>query len=437
MAEERGSLNDALLDGAAPKEAAHPRRWVAVGLTACGSAMNAFQFMNFSPIADLSTGVFSATTGQVSWLYSASLLSVLPAFFLAVRWTSAPATQRGALRAMHGLNLAAALLRAGSAYVGSYALAMASSVLLGVAASFVISAFTSVSQRWLPAAERPLGVSLTVQANYFGWLLGAVLVPYACVAKSGLVRLLEVQAAAAGLLFVLAAFGAPEPPADGGAVAAEVAAADLDVAPPSPKFGLTTAVRELAARPRWLASCAAYALAGGVGFAVPAAQDIVFDEACAFSPKVTALANAAFIAAGVVTGLALGFAHDAVERREAGCLLGLLGLGVAAIRGLAGAVLPTGLVPACDEYACVGLMAAAGASTIGFVGLALGEAGKSAGPNPAARVFSGGCVEWWLQVCGAAITQVASNRRGFETCAAFQGAALAAGAVALLGLRRD
>ena len=30
-----------------------------------------------------------------------------------------------------------------------------------------------------------------------------------------------------------------------------------------------------------------------------------------------------------------------------------------------------------------------------------------------------------------------SNRRGFETCAAFQGAALAAGAVALLGLRRD
>ena len=156
MAEERGSLNDALLDGAAPKEAAHPRRWVAVGLTACGSAMNAFQFMNFSPIADLSTGVFSATTGQVSWLYSASLLSVLPAFFLAVRWTSAPATQRGALRAMHGLNLAAALLRAGSAYVGSYALAMASSVLLGVAASFVISAFTSVSQRWLPAAERPL-----------------------------------------------------------------------------------------------------------------------------------------------------------------------------------------------------------------------------------------------------------------------------------------
>ena len=50
-------------------------------------------------------------------------------------------------------------------------------------------------------------------------------------------------------------------------------------------------MRELAARPRWLASCAAYALAGGVGFAVPAAQDIVFDEACAFSPKVTALAN--------------------------------------------------------------------------------------------------------------------------------------------------
>ena len=42
------------------------------------SIINAFMFMNFSPIVELSRRRFRATEGQVSWLYSAALLATLP-----------------------------------------------------------------------------------------------------------------------------------------------------------------------------------------------------------------------------------------------------------------------------------------------------------------------------------------------------------------------
>ena len=448
MVEDGAQLSRGLL-GDEAKASAHPRRWVVVFLTACGSAMNAFMFMNFSPITELSASVFSVTGGQVNWLYSASLLSVLPAFFFAVDVTSRPRTQRSALVAMHALNLASASLRLVGTYLGSYVVALASSICLGVAASVVISAFTSVSQRWLPRRERAMGVAATVQSNYFGWLLGAVLVPFLCGAKVGLVRLLVVQCGAAAAVLAAAVAATPaDADGDKGAASEAVVNADadaaaaagggddaLDIAPPAQQdLSLAAAVRELAARPRWVACCGAYALAGGVGFAVPAAQDIVFGGACAFSPKVTAVANAAFIASGVLAGLALGACDASVAAAgESAALLALMALGLLAVAGLAALVQ---LQAHCNEYACVGLMAAIGASTIGFVGTALGEAAKSAGPTPAARTYSGGCVEWWVQVAGAAITQIASNPHGFLVCAAVQAAAVLLAAAALLGLKR-
>ena len=73
-------------------------------------------------------------------------------------------------------------------------------------------------------------------------------------------------------------------------------------------------------------------------------------------------------------------------------------------------------------------------STIGFVGTALVEAAASAGP--VARALSGGCVEFWIQGLGAALTQGASWRGGFFVCAGAQAAATALAAVALYCLPR-
>ena len=438
-----GSVNageEALLEEPAAARAGEgapdPRRWFVLLLTCGGTAMNAFMFMNFSPIVDLAMSVFGAKAQAVSWLYSASLISVLPAFFVAVDAVSAPRTQRTALVALHALNALAAGLRVGAVVAGSYALAMASSIALGLGASLVISTYTAVSGRWLPPSERPMGVAALVQSNYFGWLLGAVLMPYVCAAKRGLVLLLAVQAGVAGLLFLGAAAAQPSaveaaPPAR--AEDAPLALTESGDQKPAEAFTLAAALVEFRARPRWLVSCLAYAIAAGVGFGVPAAQDVVFGKVCGFSSKVDAVANAAFIATGVLAGLSLGAASDFADRHETAVLLTTLLAGALALGGLAAAVALPG---ACNEYAAVTLMALAGASTVGFVGAALSEASKSAGPSRAARLYSGGCVEWWVQIFGAAVTQVASSKEGFIICAGVQLFATLLAAFALLGLRR-
>ena len=66
------------------EEAAPPTKRFRHRVLACAtlaSIINAFMFMNFSPIVELSRRRFRATEGQVSWLYSAALLATLPCLF--------------------------------------------------------------------------------------------------------------------------------------------------------------------------------------------------------------------------------------------------------------------------------------------------------------------------------------------------------------------
>jgi len=191
-----------------PAADAHPRRGEVLLYTCLASSANAFLFMNFSPVVDLSEEVFGASAADVSWLYSASLLAVLPCFFAAGPFVAAPATQRRALVLTHALNFVAAALRVAAVALRSYWVALASSLALGAAqgdhhllhdafkmpvprfpdrgvgyrsgaaASLVISSFASVPLVWLPSDELGAGVAATVQSNFFGWFLGAVVVPY-------------------------------------------------------------------------------------------------------------------------------------------------------------------------------------------------------------------------------------------------------------------
>ena len=66
-------------DAAAPPTKRGRHRVLACATLA--SIINAFMFMNFSPIVQLSRRRFRATEGQVSWLYSAALLATLPCLF--------------------------------------------------------------------------------------------------------------------------------------------------------------------------------------------------------------------------------------------------------------------------------------------------------------------------------------------------------------------
>ena len=74
--EEDAAALEPTEDAAAPPTKRGRHRVLACATLA--SILNAFMFMNFSPIVELSRRRFRATEGQVSWLYSAALLATLP-----------------------------------------------------------------------------------------------------------------------------------------------------------------------------------------------------------------------------------------------------------------------------------------------------------------------------------------------------------------------
>ena len=162
-------------DAAAPPTKRGRHRVLACATLA--SIINAFMFMNFSPVVELSRRRFRVSEGQVSWLYSAALLATLPCFFAGATRMSNADTQRGAILAIHVLNAVAALLRLAAVARASYAAAVASSLALGAGTSLVVASYAAVPLVWLPSGERAAGVAWLVQGNYAGWALGAAAMP--------------------------------------------------------------------------------------------------------------------------------------------------------------------------------------------------------------------------------------------------------------------
>ena len=197
----------------------------------------------------------------------------------------------------------------------------------------------------------------------------------------------------------------------------------LDEGPPVARATLGKTLTDLARRPRWIVACFSYAVAAGVGFAVPAVVDDIFGDVCGAAPRRAARVGVSFILAGVAAGALLG--RFPCEKRRRPLLVALLAVGALALGGLHAATAR----PPCRPLDAFGGAALAGAATIGFVGPALAEAAASAGPD--STVMAGGIVEWWIQVLGAVVTQAATRRNGFAVCACAQAVAalLLAGAL--------
>merc|ERR1719464_722117 len=60
-------------------------------------------------------------------------------------------------------------------------IAILSSVFIGFGAAVVISSYSLISARWFPSHERTYATTLPVMANYAGWCLGCVVIPYTIV----------------------------------------------------------------------------------------------------------------------------------------------------------------------------------------------------------------------------------------------------------------
>ena len=198
--EEYAAALEPTEDAAAPPTKRGRHRVLACATLA--SIINAFMFMNFSPIVELSRRRFRATEGQVSWLYSAALLATLPCFFAGATRMSNADTQRGAILAIHGLNAVAALLRLAAVARASYAAAVASSLALGAGTSLVVASYAAVPLLWLPPQERAAGVAWLVQGNYAGWALGAAATPAVVVDGASFGRFVFFQALACVVICV-------------------------------------------------------------------------------------------------------------------------------------------------------------------------------------------------------------------------------------------
>ena len=400
------------------EEAAPPTKRGRHRVLACAtlaSIINAFMFMNFSPIVELSRRRFRVSEGQVSWLYSAALLATLPCFFAGATRMSNADTQRGAVLAIHVLNAVAALLRLAAVARASYAAAVASSLALGAGTSLVVASYAAVPLLWLPSGERAAGVAWLVQGNYAGWALGAAATPAVVVDGKSFGHFMFLQALACVVMVPVAQLLLP-----GSAATRE----PLLEGPLVARATLGKTIADLARRPRWIVACLSYAIAAGVGFAVPAVVDDIFGDVCGAAPRRAARVGVVFILAGVACGALLG--RFPCEKRRRPLLVALLALGAVALAALHVATAR----PPCRPLDAFGGAALAGAATIGFVGPALAEAAASAGDE--SRVMAGGIVEWWVQIGGAVVTQAATRRNGFAVCACAQAVAAVLLAGALL-----
>jgi hypothetical protein len=119
----------------------------------------------------------------VGWTYSASLLAVMPAAVPVMAYLG----RYNYLVSAVGMacNCAGAWLRyvsaevahAGSTDAGQ-ALAILSSVLVGCGAAVIVCSYSAIPARHFPPHERTMATTVAVQANYSGWLVGALLFPY-------------------------------------------------------------------------------------------------------------------------------------------------------------------------------------------------------------------------------------------------------------------
>jgi len=391
-------------------EGTSSHRWIVLAVFGYNAAFNAVASMNFSAVSSLSEELLSTDSTGVDWLYSGMLFSVLPAVFPAayglVRVNYATSL------AGIGFNVLGGWLRFWAASSGSFVIALLSSVSLGLAAGVIICSYTSLAERHFPPHERALATSIGVQCNYFGWALGSM-IPVAAVDTPSMRATLLVQAILmTGALPVFLLLTRTPTPADG---------TDAAHAEPSPRGSERHSLLQLGRNGRFWMHALCYALLGGVSFTIPGIQDDIFTK-CLVTPKFssdqTMWTNFAFIISGVITGLTAGYWVS--EERQAAVLQVLFSVAAAAL--LAISVLSTPDVAKSIHDAAphllydilVVLMALAGAGCLGFLGLGLRRA--SAIGHPAPEAFTGGSVEWLVQLFGGLLTQISSCALSFYAC---------------------
>ncbi|KAK3282860.1 hypothetical protein CYMTET_9421 [Cymbomonas tetramitiformis] len=386
------------------------RKWLVLLAFSFNSACNAFMFMDYASVSSVAEDIFDCGDSSLNWLYSASLLTVIPAaipasYFLNTRnWET---TGVGVL-----CNCVGGWLRWWATKQESYWLALASSIAIGLSAAVIITSVTQVAMRWFPADQRGFACGIAAQANYFGWCLGG-LIPNIVKEDEQLKTLLFFQAlvVTTSLILFLAFHRArPSGPVDD----FEGTHSLLEEKDSEDKLGMQESLRQMFTNPQFGLQCICFSLLGGISFTIPAVQDIIFD-AHGFSSQQTTWTNFSFIATGVVTGLVISAKFS--DPRYLSRVLKTAFL-VASITFTLMTILTYShkVISKEVEYVLyVVLMSFGGAASLGFISLGLASAAETA--HPVSETYSSGAVEWLLQGFGALLIQMSTANVGFILCA--------------------
>ena len=400
---------------------------------ALNSGANAFLFMDFATTPDATKQLFgfcSSSDGDsdgskvgrgscedaggpfVQSTYSASLLAVVPsAIFVMIyidRFNYVVSTMgiscncTGAWLRWYSASVAAA----GSHSLGRW-LAIGSSALVGFAAAVCIVSYSSISVRWFPKHERTFATTCAVQSNYLGWAFGAVIFPYAIETTHDLLDVLFYQACVFTLFFLLYAALYRDNPT-------------LHAAQHGSQHGsFALEVRTLYSSKQYVLQCMCYAVLAGVSFAIPSFQTTAFQK-LDLTARDAAWTNFSFIFAGVSTGMLIGRLCTSPAYFSRTLKMMFLGTSLS-LAGLIAMSWCQGLVPHRVFYGgLIFLMLACGATSLGFIGIALSAVVETT--HPVSPELSGGTVEWWVQIWGFVLSEaggsLADGQYAFPICGA-------------------
>jgi hypothetical protein len=404
-------------------------RWAVLLAFSANSFGNSFLFMDFNVVPDVAKVLFGFCVDNTlpdgtsdcdgvgdQWVlmtYGASLFAVMPAFFPVLKFIGTHNWMTMAVGftcqfigawlrwvccdMAHGVKAPT-----GSDYGTARTVALISSGLIGFGAAVIICSYSLISTRWFPQQERTMATTIPVMSNYAGWCLGCLLIPYTITSPKAMLDMQFYQ----GIVMTLA-FGAflvchRERPERG-------RSADLEKAEHHEQevhdHDMVAELKKLFSNQQFVVQCFCYSILAGVSFAVPGFGTVALKN-LSLSATEAAWVNFAFVFSGVVTGTSIG--RLIKGPRQFPAVLKTMFL----LTSIALAVVVV-LVIAQDKMSksvlypiLIVAMAVSGATSLGFIGVALSAVIETT--HPVDAEFSGGSVEWFVQLWGGIFTFASS-----------------------------
>jgi len=392
------------------EEIADPWRWAVLMAFSLNAFANAFLFMDFNVVPDVTKVLFGyceeggdcddVGDSFVLMTYAASLFAVLPSFVVVLKyinshnWITSTVGLGFQFLGAWGRYISCELAHAGNSEEGRI-VAITSSVFIGFGAAIIISSYSLISSRWFPTEERTYATTLPVMANYAGWCLGCVVIPYTIETTRDMRAVQLYQGIACSVIYLCHIIFHRERP--------KVAFGELSEIEHH-EYSMIAEIRKLFSNRQYILQCFCYSILAGVSFAVPGFGTSALKN-LDLSEKQSAWVNFAFVLSGVITGTVIGKVVDGPKRFPV--VLRTLFLITSLSFGLVIFLLLDKKLSKETEYPIlIVAMAISGAASLGFIGIALSAVIETT--HPIDPEYSGGVVEWFVQLWGGAFTFAAS-----------------------------